>query len=61
MPVDILCITGKLSVYIKIDVRGYATKVSDNTLSIPVGWDIQMVDCRQFVCLVSGYLWNGIR
>jgi alpha-L-arabinofuranosidase len=49
----ILCITGKLSVYIKIDVRGYATKVSDDTLSIPVGWDIDFTTIGTYMVILG--------
>ena len=49
----ILCITGKLSVYIKIDVRGYATEVSDNSLAIPVGWDIDFTTVRTHVVVLG--------
>ncbi len=42
----ILCITGKLSVYIEIDVGSYTTEVSDDLLAIPVGRDIDYHDDR---------------
>ena len=53
----ILCITGKLTVYIEIDVGSNATEMSDNLLAIPVGRDVDNTAVRTYMVVLGRNCW----
>ena len=53
----ILCITGKLAVYIEIDVGSNATEMSYNLLAIPVGRDVDDTAVRTYMVVLGRNCW----
>ena len=53
----ILCISGKLAVYIEIDVRSNATEMSYNLLAIPVGRDVDDTAVGTYMVILGRNSW----
>ena len=53
----ILCITGKLTVYIEIDVGSNATEMSYDLLAIPVGRDVDDTAVRTYMVILGRNCW----
>ena len=53
----ILCITGKLAIYIEIDIGSYATEMSYNLLAIPVGRDVNDATVGTYMVILGRNSW----